>query len=198
MSSPPLTSTTVWALILVGLNLVYLAFELAFNSRIVDLASGGNSASLIDFLETQGRILSGIGLALLLIRLTKTNPLSDLKSAGVATAITLFSITSMYLAQAKIVDVLVHNASGEDRLNAKYLGFLKVGIANDKVQLDDIVIPADSVGAPSTNAFLNMVPAMIFASDEVVMQLREEVDYILDNLAEREARRLLPEAYEAT
>jgi len=186
----------LWLALLLVANLVYLAYELSFNSRIVDSATGGFSQELIDFLEVQGRLLSGVGLSLLLLRFLPINPFKGIKQLMLAVLVFVLAIPTMYYAQEKLVNTLVISSTGEDRLNAKYLSVLKVGIANNSLQLDDISIPEDELDTPATKTFLHIVPGMIFSSPELVEYLKGEIDKVIDQMAERDSLAALPEAYE--
>lgn len=62
---PEKRSLPAWqVLALMGLTAVYLAFELAFIARLLDMVGGSASSDEIHRTEVYGRTLSGIALAL--------------------------------------------------------------------------------------------------------------------------------------
>lgn len=73
---PSISNQKIWTITLVVLGFLYLIFELAFNSRIVDGSSGIFDAVQLEAMELQGRILSGIGISLLLFRFANPDVLS--------------------------------------------------------------------------------------------------------------------------
>jgi len=191
-----LQSHGIWAFMLLVINALYLAFELAFNSRIVDSATGDFPVELVDALEVQGRVLSGIGLSLLLWRLLPTSPVSWPRQLSLATIVFIVAFCLMFFGQKVLIEQLVDRADGEARLDAQYLSVLKQGLAVNAIQVDDIQIPKQEQDSPSTKAFINIVGAMIYNSEDFIEHIKSNTDRIIDRMAQNKSLKVLPDAYQ--
>jgi hypothetical protein len=188
------TKANLWTALLFVLSFAYLLFELAFNSRIVDGSSGTFDALMLESLEYQGRVLSGIGITLLLLRFIvpgKTNAF-----VKKALLLAFFGFTFMFLGQKVLIETLVDRSSEDDRVNAMHIALLKKGITSNTIQLDDIEVPADQVDTPSTKAMLSIVGVMVFNSDSFIQHLKSSVNQIIDEVALLDARKTFSEAYD--
>jgi len=183
----------VWGLFL--FSAIYLGFELAFNSRLVDVASGTFSAAHVLAFEFEGRVLSGLGLTLLLLRKLKSNtPMAFIKSWFL---ISIFGFSSMFFGQKWLVNYLVDESTIEDRIDAQYITLLKKGILENSLQLDDLHIPEEELDTPATKAMVSIMGVMIFNSSSFIEQLKNNVDKIIDEAAYNDSSKALPEAYVA-
>lgn len=185
----------IWEGALFVVSVVYLIYELAFNSRIVDGASGEFSSVKLEALELQGRILSGIGISLLALRLIKIQELGVKSFASKAILVTFFSFSFMFLGQKFLLDTLVESSTEESRNDAMYVAMLKSGVFNGSVQLDDINIEDEDLDSASTRSMLAIMGAMLFNSNSFIEDLKQQVDEVIDKLAEQDARKTLPQAY---
>jgi len=185
-----------WLLVLFVLNLIYLVYELAFNSRLVDAAVASLTRSQVLALELEGRILSGIGLSLLLLRLIKVQGRPLLRSAGAIGLAIAIGFPLMFYGQRILVDTLVDRTSAEQRMDAQHLLLLKRGLANNALQLDGIPFDDADLDSAHTRSFLSVLGLMTFVSPEFIDSLKTEADRIIDQVVVNEATRALPEHYE--
>lgn len=184
----------LWGIFLFLLSFCYLLFELAFNSRIVDGASGSFDALMLEALEYQGRVLSGIGITLLLLR--SITPGKTKKFIQKTLLLSFFGFALMFFGQKFLIDTLVDNSSESDRVDAMHIALLKKGITTNTIQIADMEVPAEQVDTPATKAMLSIVGAMIFNSESFISRLKNSVDSIIDQVAELDARKTFPKAYD--
>lgn len=185
----------IWLLVLFLLNLTYLIYELAFNSRLVDVAVSALTDIEIHAFELEGRFLSGVGLSLLLIRLINVKGRSLVNvSARVFLAI-LIGFPLMFYGQKILVDEMVIRTSAEQRLDAQYLVLMKRGLANNAIQLEGIQFSEEDLDSAHTRSFLSMLGLMTYFSPDFIDSLKSQAEMIIDQVAESEANRDLPETY---
>jgi hypothetical protein len=189
----PETRQRIWDGLLFILSAGYLVFELAFNSRIVDGASGSFNSIQLEAMELQGRILSGLGMTLLCLRQIKPEIFSSFVKRAVL--ISIFAFSFMFFGQKLLVDSLVNNSSEVTRVDAMHIALLKKGILNGSVQIADLDIPDEALDTPATNSLLAIMGIMIFNSNEFINSLKESSDMIIDELSIRDAQKTLPNAY---
>jgi len=186
-----------WLWLLFVLNIAYLVYELAFNSRLVDASVARLSSGDIRALELEGRILSGIGLSLLLLRLiTLKNKPTKLFIKQVTLAIAI-GFPVMFFGQRILVDVLIDRTSAEQRMDAQHLLLMKRGLATNSLQLEGIVFDEEDLDSPHTRSFLSVLGLMTFVSPAFVDDLKAEAERIIHQVATNEASKELPESYQA-
>lgn len=189
------TRDRVWSITLFTLSLAYLAFELAFNSRIVDGASGTFDATQLKALELQGRTLSGIGLSLLIAK--NISPKKLIPFIRTLVIVCSISFCVMFFGQKILVEYMVDNSTAEERSNAQYIALLKKGITSNSVQLEDISIEEDQLDTPATKAMTSIMGAMIFNSDTFIKHLKASADSIVAMAAKNDAEKTWVDAYSA-
>jgi hypothetical protein len=185
--------SAIWTGFLFLISAAYLIFELAFNSRIVDGATGGFNALQMEALELQGRILSGIGMSLLLLKFLD---LSNLKSFIIkAIIISSLAFSLMFFGQKILIEYLVDNSTKDERINAQHIALLKSGVLNQHVVLEDISIEKEFADTPATKAMMSVMGVMIFNSNTFITRLKENADGIVETAARNDAEVTFPEAY---
>tara|TARA_B100000745_G_scaffold16345_1_gene11772 strand:+ start:1360 stop:4191 length:2832 start_codon:yes stop_codon:yes gene_type:complete len=182
------------AAVLFVFSAIYLGYELAFNSRIVDGVSGGLSSSHLLAFELEGRILSGIGFTLLLLRYFKLG--GSARQIRRTALICILGFFCMFTGQKLFIDYLVDNSTESERIDAQYIALLKKGILTNSVRLDDIQIPASEIDKPATKAMVVIVGAMVFHSAQFIDQLKQSSSHLIDQAAENDARKSWPESYQ--
>lgn len=182
-----------WSIALFILSIGYLAFELAFNSRIVDGASGTFDATQLKALELQGRILSGIGMSLLIAR--RFSPEKLIPFIKNLIIFCTLSFLFMFYGQKVMVEYMVDESSAEDRSNAQYIALLKKGITTNSIQLEDISIPEEELDTPATKAMTSIMGVMIFNSETFITHLRNSTESIVSKAAHNDAQKTWTEAY---
>ena len=182
--------------LLLGLSVVYLFFEFAFNARLLDLATLSPILEMVHSYETYGRALSATGMALLALRLVPARRLNVVKTYGMAAVLFTAIWVAGFHGQKMLVDYLVDQTSTEDRMNAQYLALLKRGLASNTLQLQDIEITQDQLESAEFKTFISIIGLLTYFSDDVVDHFKNETDVLLDRFAEVEAARRLPEVYQ--
>ncbi|MGM0831777.1 MAG: hypothetical protein ACQEUK_02980 [Pseudomonadota bacterium] len=186
-----------WLWLLFVLNIAYLIYELAFNSRLVDASVARLTSGDVRALELEGRILSGIGLSLLLLRLiTLKNKQTSVFIKQVALAIAI-GFPVMFFGQRILVDVLIDRTSAEQRMDAQHLLLMKRGLATNSLQLEGIAFDEEDLDSPHTRSFLSVLGLMTFVSPAFVDDLKAEAERIIHQVATNEASKELPESYQA-
>jgi hypothetical protein len=126
-------------------GLAYLGFELWFNLRLVEIAGDKAALDELHTIETIGRILSGVGLALTLLKtqwikkfLPALDPLADahrnmrlLALAGVVVA----SIVAMVTIQKSILSSIADGYTAEERQRAAALVAVARATAEERIEL---------------------------------------------------------------
>lgn len=185
-----------WLAVLFVLNLIYLVYELAFNSRLVDAAVENLADVQVRALELEGRILSGLGLSLLLIRIIQVKGKSALRVMGYVALAIGVGFPAMFIGQRVLVDTLVERTTAEQRMDAQYLLLLKRGLSTNALQLDGIEFDDDDLDSAHTRSFLSVLGMMTFVSPAFVESLKNDSDRIIEQMAAQHAADDLPEAYD--
>lgn len=185
-----------WLLLLFAFNLIYLVYELAFNSRLVDAAVATLVRSEIFALEMEGRILSGIGLSLLLLRWVRLKKKSLLRNIAMIALAIAVGFPLMFFGQRWLVDTIVSRTTAEQRMDAQHLLLLKRGLANNALQLDGIPFDEADLESAHTRSFLSVLGLMTFVSPDFIETLKSDADQILDQVITNEANKVLPGRYE--
>lgn len=196
MTNPLGKGLRAWLLLLFALNLLYLVYELAFNSRLVDAAVASLARSEVLALEMEGRILSGLGLSLLLLRLIRGQGKPLLRNLGAIVLAIAIGFPLMFFGQRWLVDTLVERTTAEQRMDAQHLLLLKRGLASNALQLDGIPFDEADLESAHTRSFLSVLGLMTFVSPDFIDSLKSEADRIIDQVVTNEATRALPEHYE--
>lgn len=99
----------------------YLIVELGFNYQLIDLSAGTVQDDVLSGLEFWGRVISGVGLGLILFRLMLNRPIHRLAALLLCVGI---GITVMWNVQRELTDALVAAALPEDKVAAVALSAL--------------------------------------------------------------------------
>lgn len=169
---PGLSTATLVGLIL--LTALYLAFELAFNARLLDVVGGGASADDVHHIEISGRLLSGIAVALVVLQglLTWRARCVRLGRAatprmGVVLLLCGLTVGGVYLGLQQLVDGIVASRSTEFRRQALNITLIQQAIVDGRVQLTGMEQDAGLYARPEGKAFLALFPAMAASVQEL-------------------------------
>lgn len=186
-----------WIYILTILSVAYLLFELAFNSRIVDLPIDITDQHFLEILSLEGRFLSGIGCVLILWKLfIKPHKMTALRFISLASVTAVVGFSLMFFGQKVLIDDYIDRSSPEERLNAQYLSLLKQAIGSNAVAFTDVSITSDDIETPGAKTFLATIGFMTFFSDDFIGKLKKHSDLIISKIAESQSYKTLPEYYE--
>lgn len=100
---------------------IYLIVELGFNYQLIDLSADTVQDDVLSGLEFWGRVISGVGLGLILFRLILNRPIHRLAGLIVCLAV---GITVMWHVQRELTNALVAAALPEDKIAAVALSAL--------------------------------------------------------------------------
>lgn len=179
MKKKPLYVHTQWLIVIFAIELIYVLAEFAFNAALLNTASGQvSNPNAIHQVEIAGRMLSGIGLSLLMYwtyfrkRIVEETVSNGLKTLGLSLII---CIPVMYFGQKIIVEKLIVNGtSGFDRQYAESLILLKNGLQTGAVTLKNVPLSQNGITDPGDMAFLSVMGA-------VVMGIPDYANIILKN-----------------
>lgn len=107
-----------WALYF--FTLFYIAFEFAFNYQLLNLTVDFASEDILLGLEFWGRVISGVGLSLILYRLS--TPLNIFSGLHYVFCL-IVGVALMWNVQKMLTNYLVEQASLEDKKSLYYLRF---------------------------------------------------------------------------
>ena len=194
--SPFFWNIPSWAVILIGLQCLYLVLEFSFNARLVDSVLVADTG-YFDHLSHVGRLLSGAGCTLLIFSLLKNwkdGNKTIFISAHVAAASIAFPL--VYYGQEEIINSLVNKSSAKQRMHAQHIALLKRGLANNVVVFKDIEFVPEDIDRPEAKTFINTIGFSVFFAPGYIDAVVKNSDPIIEQLAKHRANKELPDAYQ--
>lgn len=178
-------------ILLICLTLVYLAFELGFNARLLDVVGGDTSIDDVHRIEFFGRTLSGIAAALVVLQLMLTRRAR--KGAGKPSYKVIavcFGVTVLvvYFAIKTLVDGIVFTRDAEFRRIAFNSVLLQRSLVQGRLKLDGLVEDEALFAQPEGKAFLALFPFLAVSVD----RLDEKTRTVKDALVRAAVRRGKP------
>lgn len=156
------TRQTVLLVILTG---IYLAAELGFNARLLDVVGSGASIEEIKRIENWGRFLSGIAVGLFVLQyvLGKVNegrmsPFACILMPAASVILTFFLIKTA-------VDMYVDRQPAEFRQTSTYLVMLQRALIANEALIEGMNEQEDLSTSPQGRTFLALFPLMASAVD---------------------------------
>jgi hypothetical protein len=159
---------------LVPLLLLYVAVELAFNHRLLVLTTTFLSEGTLRGVEFWGRIISGVGLALLAWRLVRHWLDRPLLSLALSLAL---GITTMWHVQQFIVDELVARAPRADKEASLVLLQVADYVATGHASIEGRPLGAGGMPNPVSDTVKSIFPASALFIDnrqQVALALLQE------------------------
>jgi len=186
----------LWLLLVVEVG--YVVSELAFNSALLNVASGvTGSPAAVSELEHIGRLLSGFGLGLLIYGFLVVRK-KTLSTARALVLLLVFppAIAGMYGLQTALVEgVLVPNASMEERFAAQYVAHLNPAIREGLISIEGVPLGPDTINRPESKAFLTLAPPLLLQNDRMIEELNRSLPEILKYRVYQNARAELDTLY---
>lgn len=186
---------SLWAIGLIILSIAYLITEVAFNTELLHVASDINAnAAAIEQIELFGRALSGAGAAILLLgvlhKVTRSILILVL-SAGIVWS-------GMFYGQKYLIDsIFIDPSSWEDRLAAKQVALLKIGLAENMVRIEGADFDPNASASPEEKTFLALIGGLVMTSPAFIEHARDQQTAIIHKIAEKtgfeKAQSLYPE-----
>ncbi len=161
--SPP---RAAWGYGLV-LPLMYLVVELSFCSQLIHTLGDDSQQDILSGLELSGRLISGVGLGLLLHRAVSARLPWRVLGVGLSLAL---GILVMWNVQKALIEHMVQSASPQDRQAARVL----VAVASQAGEGRLRTLDGDPLVASVPHAIEKNILAAIFPAAALHVQLREQ------------------------
>lgn len=194
---------TRWMLLILVLEVIYIALEFGFNAALLNVASGlFPDPGTLDEIELYGRLLSGVGFGFLLYGLFGMKYRGRIfrkeKQAMMLLGIMPVAMVSMYMMQELLIeDVIVESSTHDGRFAATYLNMVRPAIRNGTLIIEDVPITAETSDRPENKAFLAIAGMLMASNDDVVTRIPREIDNIVGSMVHREALDSSEASYDA-
>jgi hypothetical protein len=197
----------VWPLaVLLTAQILYLLAEIGFNAALLNVASGATgSVDQIDELEIIGRLLAGVGLALLLIGIRMSRiQLSQFTSSAVAfrfvtcTALLLpFSLWFMWHLQIALIErFVVERADQQEHYAASYVQYLTPAIRQGVIGLEQVPIASEDLNRADIKTLLTLLGPALLTNDGLVEDIARAGNDIVKFAAHSKASGTLDQDYD--
>ncbi|MCK7553323.1 hypothetical protein [Marinobacter goseongensis] len=198
----------LWPLVLVIiLQVIYVVAEVGFNASLLNLATGATEAEAsLDDLEVFGRVFSGIGLGLMIFAARAGRlPLNQYATTAVVLRLVLnaaiifpLSIYGMWNVQKWLIDdVVIANASKEQRQAARYVQYLGPAMRYGLVSIDSLSLDIQNLDRPDTKTALTLLAPGLLLNDRVVLQIARSVPDVVSKLMVMAAEGSMDESFRA-
>ena len=173
---PPLTKPALRALLLnrklvmLLLLVPYLLVELAFNHRLLTLASGTLDNQALRGVEIWGRIISGVGLGLLIWNFAMGRLLPRLPGLAALLLSLGLGVLCMWHVQRAVIDYWVEQAPAQDKQMALALGMLA-----PTASLGQLHTGHGPLMGPSASEGLRLTVASLFPASALHAAQRDEL-----------------------
>jgi len=165
---------------------VYLMFELAFNSRLLDVAGGLTKPEQVTSIEQCGRIISGIALALgvcgmvVMPRRYKMGwpPGKYLTTLALVSAV---CITFMYNFEKQLIDKLTDRSDGQSRRIAAHLQLLSHALLTQNLKLEGIDLSGCTLATPEGKTFIALFPVLAFSTNNLNEKAEAAIHTIIED-----------------
>lgn len=197
----PLFVHTRWLVALLIIEIVYVLTEFAFNAALLNAASGlVRDDQALHNIEIAGRILSGVGLSILMYWAVFRKKLVEesLQTGFKAFAKSLvICVPLMYAGQTIIVDTfLVNGTTGQQRQYAETLILMKTGIQNGAVRMNNLELSRGGTD-PSEMAFVSVMGAILLSVPEYATVLAKNEEAIARRVNQIASNETADKAYPA-
>lgn len=197
----PIYVHTRWLVALLIIEILYVLSEFAFNAALLNAASGlVRDDQALHRIEVVGRILSGVGLSILLYwtvfrkKLVEESVSTGLKSLVKSLVI---CVPAMYIGQKVLVDtLLVNGTSGAQRQYAETLILMKTGLQNGIVKMNNLDLSKGN-SDPGEMAFVSVMGAILLGVPEYADILAKNEEAIARRVNEITSREAADKAYPA-
>lgn len=152
---------------------IYLAFELSFNARLLDVVGGTPTKLEVDSIEHWGRYISGIALALAIwgtvIMPQGTKLRWSISTWVLALGLSAFvSIYMVYNLEGDLIDNLTSRSDGATRQRALYLAALRHGILTGDVQVPTMNLTPETLTTPEGKTFAALFPVLAYSDNDII------------------------------
>jgi hypothetical protein len=166
MNKKPLYVHRRWLVVALIIELAYILAEFAFNAALLNTASGQvRNPDAIHQVELAGRLLSGVGLSILMYwtyfrnKIIEETVFTGIKTLALSM---LICVPSMYFGQKLIVEkFIVNGTDGFQRQYAESLILLKNGLQTGAVTLKNVPLSENGITDPGDMAFMSVMGAIM-------------------------------------
>lgn len=142
----------------------YLAFELGFNARLLDVAGGLATSDEISSIEHWGRYISGVALAVAIWgSLLKRGNRREWPLRRYLIVLPVWGIASIafaYNGEKALIDYLVDYSKGESRQIAAELTLFSHEILEQRLKIEGIDLGPDELAKPAGKSFIALFPVL--------------------------------------
>ena len=171
---PIKTASPKWyELILILLGFTYLAFELSFNTYLVDTATLSLTGAEVEHLETFGRTLSGFGLMLLIFGWIKYNANNKFQTFLKLAVYGLAGFMLMFAGQKALIDYLVDQSSAQQRKDSQYIILMKQAMVKNAIHIEGVEYSQEEIQSPQVKTFLNTVGLLSFLNPDFINVIKD-------------------------
>ncbi|HTQ15422.1 MAG TPA: hypothetical protein VMH86_16250 [Rhizomicrobium sp.] len=152
---------------------IYLACELSFNARLLDVVGGTPTKPEVDSIEHFGRYISGAALALALwgTAIMPRGVKAKWSIGGWILALGLSAFVSVYMVynlEGDLIDYLTDHSDGATRQRALYLAALRHGILTGDVQVPTMTLTTGKLATPEGKTFAALFPVLAYSDNDVI------------------------------
>jgi hypothetical protein len=152
---------------------IYLAFELSFNARLLDVVGGMPTKPEVDSIEHWGRYISGAALALAIWG-TVIMPGGTKDKWGLSTWVLALGLSAfvciymVYNLEGNLIDNLTERSDGATRQRALYLAALRHGILTGDVQVPTMNLTPEKLATPEGKTFAALFPVLAYSDNNII------------------------------
>ena len=173
-------------------TLAYLAFELGFNARLLDVTGGSATEADVSAIEQNGRLLSGTAVVLAFwgmavfprampLQGPRWRPAATLAALVVSAALVL---PAVYWLERKLVDHVVDASTGERRRAAAHLAAVSAALLRGGAEITGLELPRERLREPAGKAFLSVFPFAALSTPDLGARTEAMVPQVVRRLAE--------------
>ncbi len=152
----------------IPLTLVYLAIELPFNARLLDVVGRVSTPADIHHIEIYGRLISGFAVVLLYwgtIEIPRAVHGWSTNSGALGPVLRMIFIGALmgagvYAAEKALVDYLAEHTTGAQRQLAMKLNLVEGEVQASRLRIDGIPMSPAALASPEGMTFLAVFPFM--------------------------------------
>ena len=173
--------------VLTVLTCIYLAFELGFNARLLDVAGSNATNQAIENIEWWGRVISGLALALAVCGMgvmpyADKHDWSFTKQVIACCIATGLCVGALFNGEKSLIDKLADSSDGQTRGIAARLGILNHGILSQDIKLDGIDLDREQLSRPEGKAFSALLPVLAFTTTDLDRKAHDATNTIVRNM----------------
>lgn len=184
------TKSRSWKMMLFVASFAYLAIEIMFNAKLVEIASvAGFDADddMLHQIELFGRAISGVGVSLLILDALPAKMVSGFfsKIFSICLVFTLIWPTVFY-GQKKLIDTyLIEPSSAAQRKQAVASVLLKQAMTNNALSFEGIDFDSgqskNGMKSPEDMTLLAIFGGLIYVDDDIFARIKDQQNQIISN-----------------